>query len=136
MSTEEHKGLAQRASEFLHGHAAQASQPARVPVLPLAYASAARTLREGNPLLGEVCALLDAHAPKDGPLMAPNGGDFLGDAEGAALGLLQYLAGLRHLGVKAADLQRMRRLQALCGVVFNELVEVLSIALRAAGDEP
>ena len=110
--------------------------PARVPALPLAYASAVRTFRDGGPMLDEVRLLLEAHASRGGPMVVPNGRDFLLDSEVAAVGLLQRLAGLRHLGVGAADLQRMRRLQALCGVVFNESVEVLSIALRTAGDAP
>ena len=113
-----------------------APQPARVPALPLAYASAARTFRDGGPMLDEVQLLLESHAWKGSLLMVPNGRDFLLDAETLAVDLLQHLAGLRHLGVGAADLHRMRRLQALCGVVFNEAVEVLSIALRPAGDAP
>ena len=116
-------------------------QPGAVPVLPLAYAAAARTFREGSPLLDEVRVLLETRTRKGvetygEALMAPHGRDFLLDAEEEAVDLLQYLAGLRHVGVEPADLARMRRLQALCGAVFNESVEVLSIALRAAGGSP
>jgi hypothetical protein len=110
--------------------------PGAVPVRPMVERALAGTLTKVHPQLPAIRALLDERTAKGvetygAALAAPNGRDFLRDAIEEAADLVQYLAGLRHLASlpgavnDAAHIDRLRVLQALATVAYNEATSEL-----------